>query len=275
MALKLENLQVSGSFKARGASNALASLPAATLDRGVVTASGGNHGLGVAQAAWRAGVPATIYLGRNAPPVKAERLALWGATVVTEGAGWDEANAAALARAEADDLAYVHPFADPAVIAGQGTVALEILDDAPETEVILVPIGGGGLIAGVAAAAKARKPPTRIIGVEPEGAPTLKNSRAAGRVIALDGVATEANTLAPRRSAQINLDLIAAHVDDIVLVSDEAMRAAARWLWLEMGVAAELAGAATSAALIAGAYRPLGGEAVCAVVSGTGTAGMN
>ena len=274
LSLKLECLQVTGSFKARGVMNKLALLSDDEIARGLVTASGGNHGLGVAYGGWLTGAKATVYLGRNTPAVKAERLAAWGAAVCFEGAGWDEANHAALAHAERDGLSYIHPFADEAVIAGQGTVALEIIEDAPDTALLIVPIGGGGLIAGVAAAAKAMNPDIRVIGVEPSGAPTLYESLRAGRVVTLDAVDTAANTLAPRRSAEINFALIRDHVDDIVLVGDEEMRQAARWLWREMGVAAELAGAASVAALRQGGIDLPPGARVCAVVSGTGDAGM-
>ena len=274
LSLKLECLQVTGSFKARGVMNKLGLLSDDEIARGMVTASGGNHGLGVAYAGWLTGAPATVYLGRNTPAVKAERLAAWGAAVCFEGAGWDEANHAALAHAERDGLSYIHPFADEAVIAGQGTLALEIIEDAPDTALLIVPIGGGGLIAGVAAAAKAMNPDIRVIGVEPNGAPTLYESLRAGRVVTLDAVDTAANTLAPRRSAEINFALIRDHVDDIVLVRDGEMRQAARWLWREMGVAAELAGAASLAALRQGRIDMPPGARVCAVVSGTGDAGM-
>ncbi len=272
--LKLECLQVTGSFKARGVMNKLATLSDDEIARGMVTASGGNHGLGVAYAGWLTNTPATVYLGHNTPAVKAERLADWGAVVHMEGAGWDEANAAALAHGERDGLTYIHPFADPAVIAGQGTVALEVIEDAPETSIIIVPIGGGGLIAGVAAAAKASKADIRIIGVEPAGAPTLYESLRKNCVATLAAVDTAANTLAPRRSAEINVALIRDHVDDIVLVSDAEMGAAARWLWQELGVAAELAGAASMAALRQGNIHIPPGARVCAVVSGTGDAGI-
>ena len=272
--LKLECLQVTGSFKARGVMNRLATLSDDEISRGMVTASGGNHGLGVAYAGWLTGTPATVYLGHNTPPVKAERLKTWGAVVRMAGAGWDEANEAALAHAERDGLSYIHPFADEAVIAGQGTIALEVIEDAPDTAMMIVPIGGGGLIAGVAAAAKASNPNIRIIGVEPLGAPTLHESLRQGRVITLPSLDTAANTLAPRRSDPINFDLIRDHVDDIVLVEDDEMRQAARWLWREMGVAAELAGAASTAALRQGKIDIPPGSRICAVVSGTGDAGI-
>jgi threonine dehydratase len=274
LSLKLECLQIVGSFKARGASAKLTSLEAAAVSRGLVTASGGNHGRGVAYAGWRAGAPAKIFLPRSTPPAKAEKIAAWGAEVVHHGAVWDEANDAALAAAEAEGLTYVHPFADPAVIAGQGTVALEILEQAADADVLLVAIGGGGLISGVATAAKALKPEIEIIGIEAAGAPTLKRSLEAGQLVTLDEILTEAGTLAPRRSAAINLRIISEQVSEIVLVTDEEMRQAAGWLWFEFGIAAELSGAAAVAALQAGAYRPAEGAHVVALVCGAGTDGI-
>lgn len=272
--LKLECLQVTGSFKARGAINRLASLDPAELTRGVVTASGGNHGLAVAYAARSMGVPALIYLPRSTPPAKADKLRAWGAEPVIAGEVWDDANTAALAAARERDMAYVHPFADPAVIAGQGTLGLEILEQVPEADTLIVAIGGGGLIAGVAAAAKALKPGIRIVGVEPIGAPTLFESLRAGRLVTLDRIETAAGTLAPRRSMPINLDMIRQHVDRILLVSDDEMRDAARWLWFEAAVAAELSGAAALAALMTGRYAPREGETVVPIICGAGTDGI-
>ncbi len=272
--LKLEALQVTGSFKPRGAINAVFALPSARLQRGVVTASGGNHGLAVAYAGWAAGVPATIFLPRSVAPDKLSKFAAWGAQVVVSGDAWDDSNRSALRHAEVEGLAYVHPFADPDVIAGQGTTALEILDDAPEIDTLLVAIGGGGLISGVAIAAKALKPDITIIGIEPVGAPTLHESLAAGRLIELSRLDTAAVTLAPRRSEPMNLAIIRRNVDRIVLVEDAEMLTAARWLWREIGVTAELSGAAAVAALLAGHYRPTAGERVCAIVCGAGTDGI-
>ncbi len=272
--LKLENMQITGSFKARGAVNKLRSLPVEKVARGIVTASGGNHGLGVAYAAWLAQAPATIYLAYNTPAAKVEKLESWGARVIFEGAVWDDANRAALAAAECDGLVYFHPFADPAVIAGQGAIGLEILEDVPDMDMLVVAIGGGGLISGVSVAAKALKPDIQVIGVEPAGAPTLYESLRAGHLVELPEIRTAANTLAPRQSAQINLDIIRQNVDEIVLVTDEEMRQAARWLWFEMSVAAELSGAASMAALLAGKVQPAPSQKLCALVCGAGRDGL-
>jgi len=274
LVLKLENLQVTGSFKARGASNAVLSLPASTVARGVTTASGGNHGLAVAYAAHGAGVPATIFLPRSAPESKRQKLRRWGAEVVVEGEVWDDSQAAALRHAAATGTAYLHPFADPAVIAGQGTVATEILDEDPTIDTLLVAIGGGGLVSGVALAARAIKPGLRVVGIEPVGAPTLLRSLEAGRPAVLDRVDTAAGTLAPRSTDALNFGIIQRCVDRIVLVTDDAMREAAAWLWFEQAIAAELSGAAAIAALMTGAYCPAPNERVCAIVCGAGLDGL-
>jgi threonine dehydratase len=272
--LKLECLQVTGSFKPRGALNTLRSLKPEEVRRGIITASGGNHGLAVAYAGYVAGAPATIYLPTSAPKSKVEKLRAWGAEVVVEGAVWDEANRAALGAAERRGLTYIHPFADPRVIAGQGTLGLEILEQAPEIDTLLVAIGGGGLIAGIALAAKAVRPKIKVIGIEPTGAPTLYESLKARKLVELARIETVAGTLAPRMSATLNLEIIGKHVDEIMLVSDEEMRTAARWLWFEHGVAAELSGAASLALLLSGRYRPRTGETVCVLVCGAGTDGL-
>ena len=274
LCLKLECLQVVGSFKPRGALNKLFSLPDPTSIRGLITASGGNHGLGVAYAAYVARVPATIYLPTTTPAAKIEKLRAWNARTIVEGDSWDDSNRIALAAARSEGLTYIHSFADPMVIAGQGTVGLELLEDAPETDTLVIAIGGGGLICGTAIAARARRPNIRIIGVEPEGAPTLYRSLRAGRIVELDRITTAAGTLGARATEQLNFDLVREHVAEVVLVSDDDMREAARWLWFEFGVAAELSGSAAVAALLAGRYRVGSGERVCALVCGAGTDGI-
>jgi threonine dehydratase len=271
---KLENLQMTGSFKTRGAVNHTLRLPADRVQRGLVTASGGNHGLGVAYAGRMAEVPVTIYLPRNAPPSKAEKLERWGARIVWEGEVWDDANAAAMEAARREGLSYIHPFADPDVIAGQGTLGLEILEDAPETDLVIVAIGGGGLISGVSLAVKGTSPGARVVGVEAVGAPTIAESLRAGRVVELPGIYTEANTLAPRRSHEMNFEIIRRNVDDVVLVTDEEMYEAARWLWFEAGIAAELSGAAGVAAVLTGKIPLNGVRSACSIICGAGTAGL-
>lgn len=269
--LKLESLQVSGSFKARGALNKVLSLAPEVARRGLVTASGGNHGLAVAYAGRVVDVPTIVYLPTHTSAAKAARIEGWGAKVVRAGAVWDDAHAAALEHATRDGLTYVHPFADHAVIAGQGTIAIEVFEQAPEVDLFVVAIGGGGLVSGVAAAAKLLRPSVRIIGVEPEGAPTLTESLRAGAVIELASVNTAAGTLAPRRSDALNLAIIRETVESIVLVTDDEMRDAARFLLSEIGIGAELSGAAALAAVLSG--RALLGTAKhpCALVCGAGS----
>ena len=274
LTLKLECLQVTGSFKPRGASNKAAQLTEQQIARGLCTASGGNHGLAVAYVGSSHRVATTVFVPRSTSDAKAERIRAWGGDVVIEGDTWDQANEAAMIRAKKTGAVYIHPFSDPTVIAGQGTVGLEILADQPQIDTVLVAIGGGGLIAGVATAVRALKPEIRVIGVEPVGAPTLKESVSAGHLVTLDSILTVAGTLAPQRSAQINLDVIRREVEQIVLISDDDMKAAARWLWFELGVATELSGAATLAALMTAAYRPQRDENVLALVCGAGTDGL-
>jgi threonine dehydratase len=269
--LKLECTQVAGSFKARGALNRVLSLPREQAKRGIVTASGGNHGLAVAYAGRSIGAPTTVYLPRPTPADKAARIERWGARVVRAGDVWDDAHAAALAHAEREAITYVHPFADPEVVAGQGTIALEILARAPETDTLVVAIGGGGLISGVAAAARLLRPEIRIIGVEPVGAPTLRESLSQGRVIELPSIQTMAGTLAPRRSDPYPFEIIRALVDEIVLVTDDEMRDGARWLLKNVGVGVELAGAAAVAAILTGKADLGRAKQPCALVCGAGT----
>jgi threonine dehydratase len=272
--LKLENLQVTGSFKSRGAANKVLNLHTQRVPQGLVTASGGNHGLGVAFAGRLVGAPVTIYLPANVPPAKAAKLERWGARLIWEGELWDDADRAAQEAARREGMTYVHSFADEEVIAGQGTLALEALADQPGLDLFLVSIGGGGLISGVATAVKGRKPEARVVGVEAAGAPKIHRSLREGRLIELASVSTAANTLAPRTSHEMNLAIIRERVDEVVLVTDEEMREAARWLWFETGVAAELSGGAALAALLAGKVPVEGVRAACAVVCGAGTDGL-
>lgn len=270
VALKLELLQVTGSFKARGATNRLLSMDPANLGKGIVTASGGNHGIATARAGWMAGVPATIFLPTNASPAKIEKLKAWGADIRIIGSAWHESNAAALDFAAKTGGAYFHPFADPQVVAGQGTVGLEILDQVPDVDVILVAMGGGGLVSGVATAIKALKPSTRVIGIEAEGSPVLLRALEAGRNVALEKITTSVATMACAKTDDAIFETVRDRVDGIVLVDDEAMKRAAAWLWFEMGLAADLSGAAAIAALREGRIAVGSGERVCAIVCGAG-----
>ena len=270
LSLKLECLQPTGSFKARGATNKLLTTPKEELAGGVVTASGGNHGLATARAAKLAGVPATIFVPKSITPAKVEKLKRWGATVEIIGDIWNETNLHALAFAKEKGAAYFHPFADANVIAGQGTIGLELLEAVPDVDTVLVAIGGGGLISGMGVAIKALKPSVRIIGIEPEGSPTLKASLDAGRVVRLPAITSRVATMSCAETDQGVFELVHDHVDDIVLVSDEAMLEASRWLWFEMGIAADLSGAAAIAALQTGVLGFPAGQSVAALVCGAG-----
>jgi threonine dehydratase len=273
--LKLELLQATGSFKARGATNKLLSLDKAALSRGVVTASGGNHGLATARAGQMAGVPATIFLPSNAAPSKIEKLRAWGADVRIVGSAWHESNEAALTFQRDTGAAYFHPFADPLVVAGQGTVGLECLEQIDGLDTILVAMGGGGLVSGVATAMKALKPSVRVIGIEAEGSPVLLRALEAGRNVALDRVTTGVATMACAKTDDAIFEAVQARVDEIVLVSDDEMRAATKWLWFELGLAADLSGAAAIAALKMGRVRPVAGSVVGAIVCGAGPDGLS
>jgi len=250
--LKLENTQITGSFKVRGAFNTLLQMDAASRARGVCTASGGNHGVALAYAAWRLGCPATIYLPARASADRVARVEAWGATVVRHGDVWDDAHIAATAFAAAHGIPYIHSFEAPQTVIGQGTMAVELIADVPDADLYIIAIGGGGLIAGVATAIKQRNPAATIVGVEPTGAPSMRVSVQAGQLTTLPGVATFADTLSPRAVSETTLALTRAAVDQIVLVRDTQMLAAMRWLWTEANQLVEPSGAASIAALQSG-----------------------
>jgi threonine dehydratase len=250
--LKLEHLQIGGSFKVRGAINRLLVEEPARLECGVVTASGGNHGIGVAYAASCLGARAVVFLPESAPAATERRLAALGAEAVRDGLAWDDAWQAALAHAERTGALAVHPFEDPAVIAGQGTVGLELFDQVPDLDAALVAIGGGGLIAGTASALHARSSSIHVVGVEPEGAASMTVSLRAGQVTPLDEVRTIAGTLAPRAVGPNTLAIVTREASEIVLVSDDEIRAAMRRLWDDLRLLVEPAGAAAVAALLSG-----------------------
>jgi len=247
--LKLENLQVVGSFKPRGVFNTLLQLTPEQHARGVIAASGGNHGVALAYGANRLGIPATVYLPATATADRVARVKVWGANVVQHGVVWDEAHARALEQAQAEGTTYVHPFDAGHTLSGQGTLGLEILEDVPNVDCVLIAIGGGGLIAGMACAIKRLNPDVQIIGVEPVGAACMKASVDAGRLVELAETRTIADTLSPRAVSEWTLNLTQRYVDDIVLVSDAQMIDSMRWLWLECNQLVEPSGAAVIAAL--------------------------
>ncbi len=268
--LKLELLQVTGSFKARGATNKLLSLDRATMQGGIVAASGGNHGIATARAGFMAGVPTTIFLPSNASPAKIDKLQAWGAATRIVGSAWHESNEAAQTFVRETGAVYFHPFADPAVVAGQGTVGLEILKQMPGVTTVLVAMGGGGLISGVSTAIKALAPHVRIVGIEAAGSPVLLRALEAGHNVALDKVTTSVATMACAKTDDRIFDIVRDSVDEIVLVDDAEMLRAAKSLWFEMGLAADLSGAAAIAALAEGRVRVGSGERICAIVCGAG-----
>ena len=219
--LKFENFQRTGSFKIRGAYNRIHALSDDERDRGVVAASAGNHAQGVALAATEAGIDATIVMPEDAAISKAEATESYGGDVVLHGTDYSEAQERALAIADEENRVFVHPFDDPLVQAGQGTVGLEIVDALDGIDAVVVPIGGGGLITGVATAVKARSPETRIIGVQAEGAASVPQSLERGEIYERDAVETISDGIATRRIAESTFEAIRERVDDVVTVSDD------------------------------------------------------
>ena len=251
--LKLENLQVVGSFKPRGVCNHMRQLAPEQRKAGVVAASAGNHGLAVAYVARQLGIPAIIYLPQSASADRVARIQAWGAVVVQYGESYEDAHKLALEHAESEKLTYVHSFDSEATLAGHGTLSLELLEDVPEMDCLLVAVGGGGLISGVACALKKLNPQIKIIGVEPVGAPSMYQSVRAGHLINLPEAKTIADTLATRSVVERTLVLTQRYVDEIVLVSDAQIAAATRWLWAECNQLVEPSGAAALAAILYGA----------------------
>lgn len=271
--MKLELHQVTGSFKARGAMNRLLGTPPQEIEAGIVTASGGNHGLAVARTAKVAGVPAVIYVPGNVSPAKVAKMREWGADVRTAGADWSASNEAALEYARTSGASYFHPFADPLVVAGQGTLGLEILDQTWDFDTIVVAVGGGGLISGLSTAIKAQRPDVRVVAVEPIGSPTMKASLDAGEVVTLPEVTSRVATMSCRRTDERVFELARRNIAEVVLVSDDAMLAASRWLWFEFGIAADLSGAASIAALQSGHPVFADSKRICALICGAGAEG--
>lgn len=248
--LKCENLQRTGSFKIRGAYNRIARLSDAERGRGVVAASAGNHAQGVALAATSLGVKATVFMPAGAPLPKVEACASYGAEVVLDGAVYDEAYDAALAFCEERGAVMVHPFDHPHVIAGQGTIALEIAEQLPDAASIVVPVGGGGLISGIAAAAKALRPEIRIVGVEPAGARTVGRALEAGGLVTLDELTTVADGLAARRAGEVTFLHVRELVDEMVTVTDDEIAEALLVVVERAKLLVEPAGAAGVAGLM-------------------------
>jgi threonine dehydratase len=265
--LKLELLQRTGSFKPRGATVKIASLTAEERQRGVIAVSAGNHAQALAFAASRAGVASTIVTWETAPEIKLVAARAYGGETVRRGKTPLEAFAAMEELRAERGLVLAHPFDDPHVLAGQGTVALELLEDVPQAATVVVPVGGGGLLCGMAIALRALRPDVRIVGVEPEGAPTLHRALAAGEVVHLHAISTIADGLSAPMAGTLTLPLARDLVDEIVLVSDAEIENAMRFVAERTKLLAEPGGAAGVAALMAGRLGAVKGPCV-AVLSG-------
>ncbi|WP_164933623.1 threonine/serine dehydratase [Bradyrhizobium guangzhouense] len=267
---KLEMLQHSGSFKARGAfaNLLLRQVPQA----GVVAASGGNHGAAVAYAAQKLGIPATIFVPEITSPAKIERIKGYGAKLMIAGSRYADALAASEAHLARTGTMAVHAYDQAETLLGQGSVGLELEQDAPRIDTLLVAVGGGGLIGGIAAWSAGR---TRIIAVEPELSPTLHDAFAAGAPVDAPASGLAADSLAPRRVGELMFPIARAHVERVVLVSDDAIRQAQNALWSTLRLVTEPGGAAAFAALLSGRFRPAPGERIAVLVCGANTTAVN
>jgi threonine dehydratase len=265
--IKIESIQPIRAFKVRGALNRVMHIPAEERRAGVITASAGNHGMGVAYAAATFQLPATVYVPETANPLKVEAIRRLGAQVVAAGRNYDAANLEALHAQPETGATFVHAYDDPRVVAGQGTIGLEILADLQEVDTVLVPIGGGGLIGGISLYIKAKKPSVRIVGVEPARADAMSRSLAAGHIVTLDRVDSIADGLAASAPSKLTLELARRHVDEVLIVQESEMLRAIRLLFEWEHLLAEPAGAAALAALLYH-HRPGPNETVVVLLSG-------
>lgn len=267
MYLKAENMQRSGSFKVRGASFKVSRLSEKERKRGVIAASAGNHAQGVAIAAAQAGIPCTIVMPEAAPLAKVMATQGYGARVVLHGVTYDDAYQHCLELQAQSGAAFVHAFDDPDVIAGQGTLGLEMLSDLPDADALVVPIGGGGLISGIAIAAKALRPNITVIGVQAAGAASMHAALDAGELRTLPTIATIADGIAVKRPGDLTFEIIRQLVDDVVLVEDEAIISAVLFLMERNKMLIEGAGAVGVAALLSGTLK-LPGKKVLVPLTG-------
>ncbi len=267
LAIKCETFQRTGSFKARGALNAILQLAPDQRERGVVTLSAGNHGQGLAFAASKVGARAVVFMPETAVPAKVAAIQGYGAETMFAPTMETVFPAMEAYKAE-HGLTYVAPFSDPAIIAGQGVVGLEILEDVPDVETIVVPVGGGGLIAGILVAVKHLRPDVRVIGVEPSGANIVTRSRAEHRLIIPEKIDTVADGLAAPFAGEVSQPIIDALVDDMVLVEDDDILAAMRLIIERCKIVVEPAGAAATAALMTGKIPGASGTRTVALLSG-------
>ncbi len=265
--LKLETFQRTGAFKIRGAANRIGTLSAAQKEAGVVTASAGNHAQGVSLAASRAGVDAKIVMPEHAPVSKVQATEYYGGEAVLDGAGYDEAEARAREIERAEGRTYVHAFDDPEVMAGQGTLGLEVAADLPEVDTVVVPIGGGGLISGVATAIGGRTD-ARVIGVQAEGAASAVESLENGQRRALDDVETIADGIEVSQVGERPFEVIQERVEEVVTVSDPEIAVALMYALEREKVLLEGAGAASLAAVLSGAFEYEKGETIVPLLCG-------
>ncbi len=265
--LKIESIQPIRAFKVRGALNKLIHMSEAQRAAGVITASAGNHGMGVAYAAAVFKVPATVYVPENANPFKVEAIQRLGARVVPAGRSYSGAYAEALAAQRESGATFVHAYDDPDVVAGQGTIAVELLADLEDFDTVLVPIGGGGLISGIALYLKAKRPSIKVVGVEPSGANAMQRSLQEGAIVTLERVSTIADGLAASAPGNLTFELAQRYVDQVILVEEAEMLRAIRLLFEWEHLLAEPAGAAALAALLYH-HRPAPNEKVVVILSG-------
>jgi threonine dehydratase len=268
--LKCENMQPGGAFKIRGAFNMVSRLTDEQRRRGVITYSSGNHGQAMALAARTLGAPAVVVMPTTAPAIKVDGARAFGAEVIFEGTTSADRRTRAEAEAAARGLTMVPPFDHEWIIAGQGTLGLEILEQQPDVAAVVVPIGGGGLAAGVAAAIKQTRPAVNVIGVEPAGAAKMRASLDAGHPVTLPSTETIADGLMPVRPGDLTFDHVSRFVDDVVTVSDEAIIEAVLWAFNRTKLVAEPSGAASLAAVLTGAVDSRGRieGPIVAIVSG-------
>ena len=265
--LKADCLQKTGAFKLRGAYYKIATLSDEEKARGVIACSAGNHAQGVAYAARDMGIKATICIPEGAPISKIEATRSYGANVVLVPGVYDDAYAEAVRLRDEQGLTFIHPFNDEEVIAGQGTIGLEILDQLPDVDAVVCSIGGGGLISGVACAIKSLNPKVKVYGVQAENAPSMKRSLEAGEAITLDSVRTFADGIAVKHPGDITLDMVRKYVDEVITVSEDEIAAAILALMEKQKLVAEGAGAVTVAAAMFGKL-PIAGKKVCCLISG-------
>ena len=266
--LKAELFQRTGSYKVRGPLNKFTFLTDEQKRRGVICSSAGNHAQGVAFAARVHGIHAVVCMAENATPSKIEATRGYGADVVLHGTIWDEANERARELVAEKGYTYIHPFDDEQLMLGQGTVGLEIARDWPEVDVVVVPIGGGGLISGIAMALKSRNPAVRVVGVESSGAPGMKRSVEEGRLVTLDRVDCVIDGLRVKRVGEKTFEVVRRYVDEIVALPDRDIFEAVRWVMHYAKLVPEGAAAAPVAALLAGLVQAPAGSRVACVLSG-------